>query len=459
MPPQPHDSAFRTLDRLCRTLAAHGRMAEAMDASRELLRLADHRPDLHSRTIHWAPCDDRLSAGDLLELSRGYARHLPPAAPEPYANGVDPARRLRVGFVSVELCSHSKYFVTHPVLAAFDRANVETFVYADIASPDTFTERCRAAAGCWRDIGGLPDDAAARQIREDGIDILVDLMGHVPRTRLPVLLRKPAPILVEYSEAPSVLPIFDYRFTDAVADPPGTGDAPGAAPIRIEHGFHVYEPPEDLPPIHSAPAPYADRPVFCCFAPAQKLSPTLLETWGSILRAVPDAWLLLKNNAFGDRRVAEAFQRSLAARGVDASRIRCLPPLPRRDWHLLTYNLADVALDTFPYAGVITTCEALWMGAPVVTLCGGHHMARRGASLLASAGLDNLIAYSREEYVATAVDLIRDRDRVRTLRATLRERVSASPLGQPRRLAASMEQAFRDMWRTWCARQRSVASR
>ncbi len=374
--------------------------------------------------------------------------------PAPHANARDPAKRLRVGYVSPDFRTHSVSYFFEPVLAGHDRNAVELFLYANHLHGDAVSDRLRKMADHWREIRGLTDVEADALIRSDGIDILVDLAGHSADNRLPLMARKPAPIQGSWIGYPNTtgLSAIDFRFTDAIADPPGQSDAWHTEKlIRLAGGFLCFRPPEEAPAIEPIKPRGLGQVVFGCFNNHSKVSPYVTRLWADLLKELPEAVLMLKNRSMDDPRARAEILDRFASNGIDPQRIKTVGRIPGRGGHLAAYNLVDISLDTHPYSGTATTCESLWMGTPVVTLAGPTHVSRVSASLLHRVGLDDLVATSPEEYVLKAVSLALDHARLQELRQTLRARLQASPLLDAKACAENVEAAYRRLWVDWCA--------
>ena len=352
---------------------------------------------------------------------------------------------IRVGYVSGQLFDCSPAFFLEPLLAAHDRRLIRSYCYSNIARPDAVSRRLRALVAGWRDISMLNDGAAAEAVEKDRIDILVDLDGHAHGHRLGVFARRAAPVQVTYLGYPNTsgLAEMDYRVTDSACDPPGqTERFHTETLLRLDPCFLTYRPPPDAP--EPSPSVAGRRPfTFACFAAMPKLHAGSIAVYASILRQVPGSRLVLKNRALADPAIVERLERQFRREGVDASRLRLLAYLPRRESHLDLYREADLALDSFPYAGTTTTCEALWMGVPVVSLVGKTHVERVGLTLLRQAGLPALAATSCEEFIRTAVEWASDRGRLARVRRGLRRRLRASALldagGYARRFEALLQ--------------------
>jgi protein O-GlcNAc transferase len=393
-----------------------------------------------------------------LVAAAAWAKSLDLPPPAPYANSRDPDRRLKVGYVSPDFCEHSVAYFSEPVLAAHDPAQIEVFCYAEVKSPDQVTDRFRGLVSDpksthWRDTIGMTDEALAAAIRADGIDILIDLAGHTVGSRLLVFAAKPAPIQATWLGYPATtgLPQIDWWITDALADPPGlTENQYSEKLLRLPGGFNCYRPLGDAPQVGPLPADASGRVTFGSFNHAAKLRDKVLDLWADILRRVPDSRLLLKHRGFKYPAVRHDYAQGFDRRGIPSDRVDLVSYIEESRGHLDAYNRIDIALDPFPYNGTTTTCEALWMGVPVVTLAGNTHHARVGLSLLTRLGLADLVADTAESYVEIAAALAADRARLRTLRASLRSRMAASPLCDGRALAADLETALRKIWRDWC---------
>ncbi|MEX0808673.1 MAG: tetratricopeptide repeat protein [Dongiaceae bacterium] len=359
-------------------------------------------------------------------------------------------RRLRIGYVSPDFRQHSCAHFFEPLLAAHDASAVEIWCYSAVPRPDDVTDRLRRLVAergdHWVDIVALDDATAADLVGDDRIDVLVDLAGHTANGRLGMFARRAAPVQMSWLGYPNMtgLPTMDYRLTDELADPLGAGAEALANEelIRIEGGFLAYRPSPAMPAIASGPAARGEPPRFGCFNNAFKLTAPTFALWRALLDQVPDSRLVLRASALRDADSLSALRRDLAAAGCDAERVEFPAYAPTLVEGLAGYADIDVALDPTPYNGTTTTCDALWMGVPVVTLTGDRHAARVGASLLHHAGLPELIAETPARYVEIAAALATDRPRLAALRQSLRPQVASSPLGDARRLAAAFERAF-----------------
>ncbi len=365
------------------------------------------------------------------------------------AHELHPDRRLNIGYVSADFKRHSVANFIEPLLAAHDRSRFKVFCYSSVAFPDEVTQRIRGQCEEWRDISRTSDESVAERIRADRIDILVDLAGHTGGGRLRLFARKPAPIQVTWLGYPDTtgLRAVDYRLTDAYADPAGeTERFHTETLVRLESGFLCYRPPADSPAVGEPPSIRAGHVTFGSFNNLSKLTPSMIALWARLLAASPAARLVVKAYGLAAESARRALQARFAEHGIDSDRVELLAPEASLGGHLARYGEVDIALDTFPYNGVTTTCEALWMGVPVVTFAGKTHAARVGASILNRVGLAHLVAGSPEEYLAKALALAADAAGRQELRKGLRQRLQASPLLDEQGFARGLEAAYLDMW-------------
>lgn len=379
---------------------------------------------------------------------------------QPHLNDRSPERRLRVGYVSPDFCMHPVVNFIEPILASHDRSVFEIFCYSDVVCPDAATDHLKSLAGCWRDIAGMSDEQIADLIRDDQIDILVDLAGHTAYNRMLLFARKPAPIQVTYLGYPNTtgLSTMDYRITDSWADPPGEIDHLYSEElVRLPHCFLCYRLPGTCPETAKLPALTNRQITFGSFNNLAKVTPEVIALWSAILEAVPDARMIMKSKPLADKNTRQHIREMFVKNGVTAARVNLIGFTSTFAEHLELYNSVDIGLDTLPYNGVTTTCEALWMGVPVIVLAGGNHASRVGVSLLSNIGLTDLIAESTEAYLEKAVKLAGDLKCLEKLRTNLRSMMSDSPLMDAQGFTHALEEAFRKMWRHWCGQSRKVS--
>jgi protein O-GlcNAc transferase len=431
-----------------------GKQEEAATAYRQALQLRPDFTEVHQGLAYILHYHPEVSPQTVFEEHvRWNERHAKPLGNliQPHGNRRDPERQLRIGYVSPDFRQHpvSRFFL--PLIARHDREKFEIYCYSDVSKPDSVTGQIRALADHWRDLAGLPDAQVADVIRNDEIDILVDLAGHTADNRLLVFARKPAPVQATCLGYPGStgLTAIDYRLTDALADPPNlTEHLHSEQLVRLGACAWCYE-PGDSPD----PSPRSDRPVtFGCFNNFAKVTEPMLRLWSRILHLTSGSKLLLKGLALNEVSFRKELRSYFESQGIDPARLELLGLTHSHGEHLALYDRMDIALDPFPYHGTTTTCEALWMGVPVVTLAGQCHASRVGVSLLSNAGLTETIASDPDHYVRIAVSLASDLPRLADLCATLRERLRQSPLMDSSRFARDVETAYRLMWTEWCGR-------
>jgi protein O-GlcNAc transferase len=366
---------------------------------------------------------------------------------EPHVNDRSPDRRLRIGYVSPDFKDHVVARFMLPLLAHHDRVNFEIFCYADVARPDRMTEALRKHADHWRVTLGMTDEQMARKVREDRIDILVDLTMHMGSNRLLAFARKPAPVQVTYLAYCSTtgLETMDYRLTDPYLDPQRDENCNcyTEQTIYLPTTYWCYAAPGGAPRIGPLPATSVGRITFGCLNNFAKISGPTIQVWSRVLHAVPNSRLIVHSGEGGHRKL---FCERMAGFGIDPARIEFAGFL-REPNYFQEYQRIDIALDPFPYVGGTTTLDALWMGVPVITLAGETAVSRAGVSILSNLGMPEWIARNADEYVKKVVDLTGDLNRLAGLRASLRDRLDRSPLMDAPRFARDIEAAYREMWR------------
>ena len=441
------------LNNLGNELNNQGRTDEAIASYRRAMQLHPSSFQIHSNllaVLHYGP---ETTLSGLFEAHADYDRlHATPlgAAWRPHRKAPDPDRQLRLGFVSPHFASHPVgRFLIRP-LENLDSSQFQMICYSDTSPIDHLTARIQAAVSAWHDVRDMNDDQLAGQIREDRIDILFDLAGHTAGNRLQVFARKPAPIQITWLDyvGTTALAAMDYILADARQIPSSAEPWYREKVLRMPDDYICYDPPADAPPVATLPALENGRFTFASFNIPAKLTSQMAAVWARILERVPQSRLLLMNRGFDDPGTRSRFQRLFADLGVAPDRLEL------RGWSppgevLARYNQVDVALDTFPYNGGLTTCEALWMGVPVVTCPGETFASRHGLAHLSAAGVTETIAGDLEQYVELAVGLAGDLDRLSALRAGLRARVASSPLCDGKRFARHLSRILREVWRRW----------
>jgi protein O-GlcNAc transferase len=366
----------------------------------------------------------------------------------------DAVRPLRIGVLSGDLADHSVAFFLQPILEqAHDGLVFEAFSNGVPKPGDPRTPQLKALFDAWHECASMSPEGLDAAIRERAIDVLVELGGHTESGRLPALANKPAPVIVSAIGYPNTtgLPAVDWRVVDSITDPPGSEHLCTERLLRIDPCFLCYSPPQEAP----EPAmPEADAPItFGSFNNAAKIGPTSIELWARVLKAVPGSRLLLKSQTLSDAAGRARIEKRFVEAGVEASRLELVAYSKTRQEHLELYKRVHVALDTTPYNGTTTTCEALWMGVPVVATLGDRHAARVSASLLHAASHSELVAKDADAFVQLAASLAQDRARLASLRTNLRGELRASPLCDAPAYAARFHAAIRDCWKQWCAKQ------
>ncbi len=429
-----------------------GRAEEAIAALGTALELKPDRSDIESSLLlarHYASAENKPMIFDRhLAWAKRHARGLPRWTTH---CGVRPDadRRLNVGYVSPDFMQHPVASFIEPVLAAHDRGAFNVFCYSSGRREDETTRRLRGLCDHWRDVSLASDIDAADRMRADGIDILVDLAGHTGGGRLPLFAWKPAPVQITWLGYPNTTAIaaMDYCLTDAVADPEGETERFHTEKlIRLPEGFLCYAPPSDAPDPGDVPQAAAGHVTFGCFDDLAKVTPSMVALWAGILEAQPGARLVVKAYGLASETARHTLRERFERHRIAAGRVDLLPLEDSFADHLAKYREIDIGLDVFPYNGTSTTCEALWMGVPVVTLSGSARVSRTGASILRSAGLPTCVAATPEEYVQIALQLAADFGARRALRAGMRERLRSSPLLNAARFTRGLEAAYRAAW-------------
>jgi predicted O-linked N-acetylglucosamine transferase (SPINDLY family) len=429
----------------------------------ELLRKAvDTSPDKvnHSKYLWHLHQSARIDRQRLFDEHKRWARiHTPvELAGASHDNTPDPDRRLRIGYISPDFCGHSVAYFFESILDAHDRESVEAYGYGDVACPDQITEELKVKFDYYRNICGLSDQKVTHIVERDKIDILVDLAGHTSGNRLGVLARKPAPIQVTYLGFPDTTGMdqIDYRLTDELAEPPDAQRFHTEELVFLAQGFLCYKPPGFAPPV--APLPVIEKGYFTfgSFNNNCKIQPEMMQLWAQILKAKEKSRLLLKFGGGDDTAVRGHYLRLFQEMGIAPESVKICGRKPTIE-HFKMYDQVDIALDTFPYNGTTTTCEAAWMGVPTITLVGNAHVSRVGLSILSRMGLRDFAASTREEYIAKAVAFSGELENLAKVRASLRAIMFNSPLCDKKGFTKGLEAAYRQMWRRWCDSTRSTA--
>jgi protein O-GlcNAc transferase len=388
------------------------------------------------------PLTHRRHATRLAAMRAGDAVRLP-SPPLPPSGAP-----LRVGYVSADFRHHAVASFFAPVLAAHDRGRLRLHLYGEVKAPDAITERLKGMSDRWLTTCGLSAAALAERIRADAIDVLVDLAGYTSGSRLDAFAFRPARVQLTWLGYPGTTGFdtaagLDGRIADMWTDPPGLTESHFSEHLfRLPSGFIAYRPLDDAPPVASAPAERTGTLTFGSFNNAAKISDATVALWARVLAAIPGSRLLIKNHALADRFIARELRARFLRASVASERLDLRPATTAFNDHLLAYSDIDIALDTFPYHGTTTTCEALWMGVPVLTLLGTTHASRVGASVLSRTGLTEWIADSSDAFVAKAIAFTQDRPALSALRTRLRSQVSEAPLFSPVTVARELEALY-----------------
>ncbi|MCM8738651.1 tetratricopeptide repeat protein [Azospirillum sp. A1-3] len=435
-------------------LAALGKSHEAVEAFKRYIDAAPGSYRCHSNYVFYSQYLDYASAKDIYhrhnEWNLRHAQPLQRVWPK-HSNDPSPERRLRIGYVSPDFRAHSCSWFIMDLLAHHDRSAFEIHAYANLERTDSITEKLKAEIEVWHDVEGMSETELARTIYKDGIDILIDLAGHTARNSLITFACKPAPVQVTWLGYPGTtgLTAIDYRLSDPWLTPDGTPEIFSETVYNLPRVSHCFRAP-DAPEATALPARENEFITFGSFNNFAKISDAAVRLWAAALNAVPRSKFLLKSRDIGSQEAHDAILDRFRRAGADLSRIVFANGSERQAQHLSQYGLIDIALDTFPYGGMTTTCEALWMGVPVITMAGDRTSARYGASVLNAVGLGELVADSPERFGEIAAELATNIDELEKLRSGLRTRMAASPLCDGIGFARAVEDAYRDMWTRWC---------
>ncbi len=446
-----HSASYNNLGNVMKDIGA---LDECVDCYRRAVACDPHNVVAHSNLVYALSFQTDDPAAVLDEARRWAAQHEAPlrAARVPHVRGqgeAASAQRLKIGYVSPDFREHCQALFLMPLLSHHDRAAFEIVCYSTVERPDDTTRQLASHADVWKEVHALDDRQLADAIRADGIDILVDLTMHMADGRPLTFARKPAPVQAAWLAYPGTtgLGAIDYRLTDPRLDPPSNDTFYSERTLRLPDSFWCYDPLTDTPAVDALPATRNGYLTFGCLNNTCKLTDRTFALWSPVLRALPEARLVLLAPE-GEARIRLA--RRLDAQGIAAERVTFMPFRPRENY-LHTYHHIDIGLDAVPYNGHTTSLDSYWMGVPVVTRVGTTAVARGGLSQLHNLGLIELAADSDDAFVRIAVQLASDLPALATLRASLRERMQRSPLMDGARFARNVEAAYRQMWREWCA--------
>ncbi len=429
-------------------LKDQGRLDEALAAYREALSIDVRHAEVRSNLIYGLHLQPGENGQSILEEQRLWNQEFSASfrsLAAPFGNDRTPGRRLRIGYVSPDFRMHALGWNLWPLFRCHDRSQFEIFCYSGVARPDAMTAEFQRHADRWRGTVGVTDDALASRIREDGIDILVDLTLHSGNNRLPVFARRPAPLQLSFGGYPESAGVeaIPFRITDRYLEARAGNTNDG---VHLIDSFWCYDPCGMDVQVNALPARQTGRISFGCLNSFGKINEPSLRLWARVLRAVGDARLILQASAGSAR---QRTLQTLALAGIEPERVEFVERCAHGDY-LALYHQLDVVLDSFPYNGHTTSLDALWMGVPVVSLAGESAVNRAGLSQLSRLGLEDLVAFTPDRFVAIAAGLAGDLARLAHLRATLRARMQASLLMDAPRFARQIERAYRGLWQQWC---------
>ena len=449
------DSSFAH-NNLGNILLASGRASEAGVSYQQALKIKPNYSDGHSNLLFCLTHDEEINTAVLFDEHRHFGEQF--EAPlrgdwVEHTNLKDPNRRLRIGFVSGDLRSHSVANFIEPVIKHLaGHSELSLHAYSNHFIEDSVTQRLHGYFKCWDVINGLSHTALADKIRADEIDILIDLSGHTAWNRLLTFARKPAPIQVSWIGYPGTtgLQAMDYYLADPFFLPPGQFDDQFTEKIVHLPATAPFLPSDLAPSVNPLPALSNGYITFGSFNRPNKISPSVVALWSQILRALPNSRILLGAMSIDGKN--EFLVEMFAREGITSKRIS-IHPRSSMENYLALHHQVDICLDTFPYNGGTTTCHALWMGIPTLTLAGKTAPGRQGAGNLGHSGLGAFIAEDQTDFVEKGLSWANNLVALSSLRLELRERFKQSAMGQPAVIAAGLERALRIMWRRWCADQ------
>ncbi|MBT5242479.1 MAG: tetratricopeptide repeat protein [Rhodospirillaceae bacterium] len=432
-----------------------GRQSDAYASLRTALSVKPDYAAAHSNLVFKSQYDPNISSTSLYAEARSWnaAHGIHPAPARPTSANFDPDRPVRVGYLSPHLTVHPVGYFLEPVLAHHDPARVTAVCYADTAANDEQTEKLKALGSAWHQVDQLNDEDLAARIRDDEIDILIDLDGHSGPNRLPVFARRAASIQVTWAGyvGTTGLDAMDYLLTDHRQTIVQDLELMTEQPVYMLGNYVAYAPIDDAPDVGLSPSDANGFVTFGCFNNLDKINDQVIALWAKVLDAVPDSRLSLINFSLGDPHVRARIASAFVAHGISAGRLDLHGKRPRHDL-LTAYNSIDIALDPFPYSGGLTTIEALWMGVPVITKRDGDRFAsRHSVTHLTAVGLTDCIADDSEDYLNRAIALAQDPQRRAALRSGLREQMRGSPVCDGAGFTQALERAYRIMWQRHCA--------
>ncbi len=439
---------------LSNALLALGQLDDAAASYRRALEIKPDYADAHSNLLFCLSHSEATDARTLFAEHRRFGEQFesPLQANWPqHSNSRDPDRPLRVGFVSGDLRAHVVATFIEPVLARLaDHPQLSLYAYYNHAVEDAVSQRLKLHLTHWRAIAVLSDEALTQKIQEDGIDILIDLSGHTALNRLPGFAHKPAPLQVSWIGYPGTtgLKAMDYYLADRFFLPPGQFDDQFTEKLVHMPAVATFLPFDDAPPVNALPALDNGYVTFGSFNRLSKLNPSVIALWSQLLRELPNARMVL--GAMPQAGENDMLIDWFAREGIARERLSFYSNCPMKDF-LYLHHQVDICLDAFPYSGGTTSCHALWMGVPTLTLTGNTPASRVGATWLNQVGLEAFVAHDKTEFVEKGLYWAGHLAELANIRDGLRVRFGQSALGQPDTVSAALESALRTMWQRWCA--------
>jgi len=439
-----------------------GRTQEAIDLFKKAAMIDPQHKNVYSNLLLHLNYLPDVKTAEIFKEAKKWARiQVPPhLAWKKHDNSPEPNRKLRIGYISPDFKSHSVMYFFDSLLIGHDRDNFEIYGYGNVDGIDHVTEATIKKFDFYHNIKGVDEKDVAELIKSEKVDILVELAGHTKGNSLRVLAYKPAPIQVSYLGYPGTTGMrqIDYRLTDAVADTPDQQKYYTEKLVFLPNGFLCYNPGDIQPTVTAQPALTEKHITFGCSNNVNKINPELIKLWVEILNSVPESKLILKFAEAIDEQVQEYYYNKFEELGLNNTKDKiALLGWLSRSKHLELYNYIDIALDTYPYNGTTTTCQALLMGVPVITLTDQHHASRVGLDILTRLDMQFFSAQSPEEYVKKAIVLASKPESIAKIRETMRLRLAASPLCNCELITNDIENAYRQMWHQWCQSHKGIS--
>lgn len=425
------------------------RNEEALEELSQCVSLAPHNPYHVSDRLFAQQYSSELSLADHRRAAESWGRHFSAAPTSSIVAGSGEGRPLRIGLLSGSFRQHPVAFLALPGLEALDRTRFTVHCYANQVDHDAYTARFKKLSSRWRSVAHLADDELAHTIQEDGIDVLIEMSGHAAGHRLPVVARRVAPVQVKWVGGQfntMGIEAVDYFLSDPVETPPEFDSAYVEEVYRLPTVYACYQPPTDAPQVSPPPHLKNNYLTFGSLNKANKITPETVALWSRCLHAMPNSRLILKGEAFGQQLTADYAHALFSEHGIDIDRVE-MQGFTAHPQVLATYRDIDIALDPIPYSGCLTTCEAMWMGVPVITLPGESFASRHSASFLSAVGLHDWIAEDQSHYVDLLQRKCRDLNSLAAVRHSLRPRMAVSPLCDIARFGTDLGIALQTMWR------------